>query len=216
MEVLSTAAATTTVQSSSSSVISSDYETFLHMLTVQMKNQDPLNPVDSSDYAVQLATFSGVEQQVQTNDLLRAMTAQMGLGGIADLASWVGKEVRVEAAASYFGDPITLAPPAIQGADSAVIVVRNAAGVEVQRLDAPMDGQQLVWSGFDSDGYPLAIGQYSFSIEGISDGLTVSASPVGTYQQVYEVRLDAGVSTLVLTGGVEVPASLVTGLREAY
>ena len=41
---------------------SSDFETFLKMLTVQMQNQDPLNPVESTDYAVQLATFSGVEQ----------------------------------------------------------------------------------------------------------------------------------------------------------
>ena len=50
--------------------ISSDFETFLRMLTVQMQNQDPLNPIQSSDFAVQLATFSGVEQQVRTNDLL--------------------------------------------------------------------------------------------------------------------------------------------------
>jgi len=49
------------------------------MLTVQMQNQDPLNPVDSSDYAVQLATFSNVEQQVQTNDILRELQSQMGL-----------------------------------------------------------------------------------------------------------------------------------------
>ena len=39
---------------------SSDYETFLKMLTVQMQNQDPLNPVESSDFAAQLATFSSV------------------------------------------------------------------------------------------------------------------------------------------------------------
>ena len=45
-------------------VLSSDFETFLKMLTTQMQNQDPLNPVDSTDYATQLATFSSVEQQV--------------------------------------------------------------------------------------------------------------------------------------------------------
>ena len=53
--------------------ISSDFETFLKMLTVQMKNQDPLNPVESTDYATQLATFSGVEQAVLTNDLLKSV-----------------------------------------------------------------------------------------------------------------------------------------------
>ena len=43
---------------------------FLKLLTTQMQNQDPLNPIDSTDYAAQLATFSGVEQQVRTNSLL--------------------------------------------------------------------------------------------------------------------------------------------------
>lgn len=55
-----------------------DFETFLKMLTTQIRNQDPLNPMEGSDFAVQLATFSGVEQQVQTNDLLQKMTDQLG------------------------------------------------------------------------------------------------------------------------------------------
>lgn len=48
-----------------------DFTTFLTMLATQIKNQDPLNPMDGADFAVQLATFSGVEQQVQTNMLLQ-------------------------------------------------------------------------------------------------------------------------------------------------
>ncbi|MFV2001871.1 MAG: flagellar hook capping FlgD N-terminal domain-containing protein, partial [Paracoccaceae bacterium] len=53
--------------------VNSDFETFLKLLTTQLKNQDPLKPVDSSDFAVQLATFSSVEQQVKTNDLLTSL-----------------------------------------------------------------------------------------------------------------------------------------------
>ena len=76
----------TAAAGSSAKAISSDFETFLKMLTVQMQNQDPLNPVDSSDYAVQLATFSGVEQQAQTNDLLKGLTALDG--GEAEWRRW--------------------------------------------------------------------------------------------------------------------------------
>ncbi len=76
----------------SKKAISSDFETFLKMLTVQMQNQDPLNPVDSSDYAVQLATFSSVEQQVLTNDILRSLSDQIGGGSIQQLAGWIGME----------------------------------------------------------------------------------------------------------------------------
>ena len=74
------------------SAITSDFETFLRMLTVQMQNQDPLNPVDSNDYATQLATFSGVEQAVLTNDLLTTLTTQLNSSGLADMAAWVGKD----------------------------------------------------------------------------------------------------------------------------
>ncbi len=67
-------------------MISSDFDTFLKMLKVQMENQDPLNPTDSSEYAQQLATFSGVEQAVLTNDLLTALMVQMNTTGMAQLA----------------------------------------------------------------------------------------------------------------------------------
>lgn len=53
-----------------SSVLSSDFEVFLQMLTAQAEYQDPLEPIDSSEYAAQLAQFSMVEQQVMTNDLM--------------------------------------------------------------------------------------------------------------------------------------------------
>lgn len=72
-----TVSAPTAQQATSKKEISSDFETFLRMLTVQMQNQDPLDPVDSSDYAVQLATFSNVERQVQTNDLLRELKGSL-------------------------------------------------------------------------------------------------------------------------------------------
>ena len=78
-----------TKQAQKTAALSSDFETFLKMLTVQMENQDPLNPVDSADYAVQLATFSSVEQQVRTNDLLSSLAATMASGGIESLGQWV-------------------------------------------------------------------------------------------------------------------------------
>jgi hypothetical protein len=76
--------------------LGSDFETFLKMLTTQMKNQDPLNPVESSEYAVQLATFSSVEQQVLTNDLLTRLIGQshragFGLGRDGSAGSRIGR-----------------------------------------------------------------------------------------------------------------------------
>jgi flagellar basal-body rod modification protein FlgD len=105
--------------------ITSDFDTFLRMLTVQMQNQDPLNPVDSTDYATQLATFSQVEQAVLTNDLLKSLTTQLTSGGLADMAAWVGKEARAAAPAYFDGAPITLSPNPALLADQAEVIVRN-------------------------------------------------------------------------------------------
>ena len=102
--------ATAATASTGATAISSDFNTFLRMLTVQMQNQDPLNPIDSADYAVQLATFSGVEQQVKTNQLLADMQGKFQQLGMAEMASWIGKEARSAAPVSYDGSPVTLSP----------------------------------------------------------------------------------------------------------
>ena len=56
-----------------------DYNSFLQLLVAQMKNQDPMNPTDSTQYLSQLASFSSVEQQVQTNAKLDALITNSGL-----------------------------------------------------------------------------------------------------------------------------------------
>ncbi len=92
----------------SPTAIASDFETFLKMMTTQLKNQDPLNPIDSADYSVQLATFSGVEQQAKTNQLLEAMRGELGMMGMSQMASWVGREARVAAPVLVTGGPSVL------------------------------------------------------------------------------------------------------------
>ena len=103
-----------------SATISSDFETFLKMLTAQMENQDPLNPLDSQDFATQLATFSGVEQQVKTNDLLKALSTNLGVSGLSDMAGWIGREARIAAPAPFDGSPIEVLPDPPISADSAI------------------------------------------------------------------------------------------------
>ena len=72
--------------------LASDFDTFLQLLTAQIRNQDPLNPADSTEFVAQLATFSNVEQAVQTNDLLKEMSSQMSLQNMSEMSSLVGIE----------------------------------------------------------------------------------------------------------------------------
>lgn len=193
--------------------ISSDFDTFLQMLTAQMRNQDPLNPIESADFATQLATFSTVEQAVITNDLLRSMSAQFGGAGLAELAGWVGKEARAVTPVFFDGNPITLFPNPLPQAQSGEIVVRDENGVEVQRIAAPTTTDPLLWAGTGADGQSLPQGIYQFTYVSLIDGQPASATDVEVYSKVTEVRSDAGQIQLIMQGGPAVAAGNVTALR---
>ena len=68
------------------STVSADFKTFLRMLTEQIQNQDPMNPIDSSDYATPLATFSSVEQQVLANSYLENIQSALSTSSLASVA----------------------------------------------------------------------------------------------------------------------------------
>ncbi len=195
--------------------ISSDFNTFLKMLTVQMQNQDPMNPIDSADYAVQLATFSGVEQQVRTNQLLQDMQSSFAQMGMADMASWIGKEARSDAAVVYDGGPVTLSPNPAAGATGVTLAVRNESGALVAREEIPVSAQPYQWLGAGADGSPLPPGRYTITQESLIDGEVVDSRAVEHYARVVEARGGPGGTSLVLEGGIEVPATRVTALREA-
>ncbi len=80
----------------SNTAISGDFETFLKLLTTQMRNQDPLKPMDSTEFVAQLASFSAVEQQIRANDRLRqhpgrAVGRQPGGAGAVDRPRGAGR-----------------------------------------------------------------------------------------------------------------------------
>jgi flagellar basal-body rod modification protein FlgD len=196
------------------SVLSSDFETFLKMLTAQAKYQDPLEPLDSSEYASQLAQFSSVEQQVMTNDLLNAMASQLAASGMAQLSSWIGMEARTSAGAHFDGQPVTILPTPASAAEELDLIVYDAAGQEVQRKTLPVSSEPVQWAGVADDGTPFAPGVYAFAVESHSNGKVVSTTPAEAYSRVTEVRTEGTGTVLILEGGTAVPASAVKSLRE--
>lgn len=201
--------------SSIASTTSSDYQMFLQLLTTQMQNQDPTNPMDSSDYAVQLATFSQVEQQVKTNDLLQSLAVQLGLMGMSEYASWVGMDARAEAPAYFDGaNSVTLAPNPVIGADQTVLVVTNEDGTEVARRTIPVSTDPIQWDGTNESGEALPEGLYSFSLESYNNGSLLSTDPVETYNRIVEAQGTSSGAVLVLRGGTTVSTGAVSALRD--
>ena len=191
-------------------LISSDFETFLTMLTTQVENQDPLNPMDSTEFAVQLATFSGVEQQVKTNALLGDMAAS----GLARIGEWVGMEARAAAPAVFDGTPLALRTAPAPDAERVELVVRDGAGDVRDRFDISRDGGEVAWAGLRGDGTPFAPGVYEFEVVSYdAAGEVADRSVPEAYSRVSEVRLGEDGPEVLLSSGATVPASDVTGLR---
>jgi flagellar basal-body rod modification protein FlgD len=212
---VTTTSATASPATSQSSKITSDFDTFLRMLTVQMQNQDPLNPVDSADYAIQLATFSGVEQQVRTNQLLVDMQTTFQQSGMAEMAGWIGKDARSAAPVRFDGNPVILSPAPAAGATNADLVVRDLQGRLVARETIPVSTAPYSWLGADATGSPLPPGTYRLFLESRNGDAVLSTTGMEHYAQVLEVRSTPDGATLVLEGGVEVSAAEVTALRGA-
>lgn len=208
------ATAATLPSSEASTVLSSDFETFLKMLTAQAQYQDPLEPIDSSEYAAQLAQFSMVEQQVLANDRLSELTAQMSIANMTQLATLIGMDARTSEPVYFDGSALTIDPDPAEGAEEAVLIVSNSEGIVVQRKEIGVTDEPIRWNGRGQNGALLGEGYYSFELESSALGQVISTLPASTFTRIEEARVTDGQPALILDGGTEVLAVHVNGLRE--
>jgi flagellar basal-body rod modification protein FlgD len=209
-----TQTSTTTASGTQKAALSSDFETFLRMLTTQMQNQDPLNPMESTEFATQLATFSSVEQQTRSNELLTAMAAQLGIIGMTQIAGWVGMEARTAGPVWVEDSPVDFTPDPAPAADRMAIVVRDEGGAQVGRYEMAASDEPLSWTPVGHDGEPLTAGAYSFELESVNGGDVIATDRLATYTRIAEVRNEDGTTVLVLKGGVTALPGEINALRQ--
>lgn len=194
--------------------LASDFETFLTMLTTQVQNQDPLNPMDSSDYASQLATFSSVEQQIRSNDILSEIKTALAGSGLEGLGNWIGREGLVRAPARFDGQPIVIRPEYAADADRGVLKVTGPDGELVERIAFGANESSLTWQGLDANGNALPSGTYRFDIESYAGDALIDSSMAKVYSRIEEVRSDnSGAILIRMADGTEVSSDQITGLR---
>ncbi|MEM6972328.1 MAG: flagellar hook capping FlgD N-terminal domain-containing protein [Pseudomonadota bacterium] len=134
-------------------LVSSDFNNFLTLLTTQLQNQDPLQPIDSTEFVAQLAAFSSVEQQVRGNDLLETITDMIGAGATSIYAGWIGREV-ADAGGRLIpdGETLTLVVPSEPGATSVEAVMRGADGTVLARTPLAQGSDGTLPSDFTRAG----------------------------------------------------------------
>lgn len=214
MDIAATTGTTSASTGTSTAALTSDFQTFLKLMTTQLQEQDPLSPMDSTEYLSQLASFSTVEQQTLTNKYLESLNLSMGALGMVQVASWVGNEARAAMPALVEGGAdITLSPQVAEGADRAVLVVKDAEGTVVSRVDLPVAGGDFTWSPQDMTGTDLPDGLYTLSVENYTDGEQGEDTAVELYGRITEVQGISGDMELVFEGGRKVSVSDVTAIR---
>ncbi|WP_300574073.1 flagellar hook assembly protein FlgD [Phenylobacterium sp.] len=141
--------------------LAESFDTFLVLLTTQMKNQDPLSPMDSGEFTQQIVQMTGVEQQLLTNDLLKQLVGSAG-DGVADAVSLIGKEVRAATdTANLSGGEANWIYRLDREAQSVKIEVLDDKGsiVHVQALENVEGGEHdFSWDGKNVLGAQLADG----------------------------------------------------------
>jgi flagellar basal-body rod modification protein FlgD len=190
---------------------------FLKLLIAQLQNQDPLQPMDNQQFAVQLATFNSLEQLIDINKQLGSLQSTQGLTNQFNAASLIGKEIATT------GNTISLqsgslVPVSYQlGANATRVVVniQDSSGSLVRQLEvgAQKAGDQTItWDGKDASGKAAASGLYTFEINAFDlNGKQVQASG-RIHGIVTGARWDGSEPVLEL-GNVQVPLSSVTTVR---
>ncbi len=160
--------------------LSSNFGDFLNMLMTQLQNQDPSSPMDSNQFTQELVSFSGVEQQINTNSSLTSLIQLTQAGQVMQGASLTGKQVQVQSnqiplqngsGSVQFTTP-TAEPVAIAIADSSGNLVRTAT------VNAQAGANTWNWDGTSNSGAKLPDGAYNIAVDGAANsGGSAAALP---------------------------------------
>ena len=155
--------------SGSSATIAGNFDTFLQLLTTQLQNQNPLDPLDTNAFTEQLVQFSSVEQQLKTNSFLEALITSSQTASTTQAVSFIGKEISAATtmanlqdneASWYYNLP--------RSADKVFATIRNSSGEVVYTKDlGGLEGGdgRFDWDGIGSDGSEQPDGAYQIQIE---------------------------------------------------
>lgn len=186
---------------------------FLTLLIAQLQYQDPLNPLDGTDFAAQLAQFSSLEQLFGVNDKLTNIQDALASQESGNILDYIGRTVKtldntifVKAGEAESGTY------ALEDRADVKIFVYDEDGHEVRRLYTGWQDageHDLDWDGRDNAGTTVSDGIYTFEVEAVSDqGFIVSHNPYVT-GEVTGVTYEGGIPYLIVGDKLITPNNVV-------
>ena len=195
-------------------MIASNFDQFLTLLTTQLKNQNPLDPMDTNQFTAQLVQFASVEQQMKQNTALSTLVTNTNNANMLGALNFVGKTVTASGTQSALANGSATWVLNAPGPGTATITIQNAQGQTVSNQTQALTGgkQTFTWNGQGPNGTTLPDGAYSINVKANSvDGtaLTVSTEISGT---VDGVDL-SGSSPALKIGPLTIDMSTVTSIE---
>ncbi|MEM1285197.1 MAG: flagellar hook assembly protein FlgD [Pseudomonadota bacterium] len=192
-------------------MLADDFDAFLQLLTTQLRNQDPTDPLDTNEFTNQLVQFSGIEQQIQTNSYMESLIQSTEAQAVNAVVGYLGAIVQangtttglVNGTASWtFDSPVA--------AENSTVTVLDENGKEVFSglYSIPAGESVFSWDGLDSDGEQLEDGTYTIRVAGnTANGDPVSVQ-TGIVGRVSSIEFQNGQPVLKL-GDIEVQLSAI-------
>lgn len=212
----STTSSSSTGSSTNSALtdLSGNFDTFLTLLTTQLQNQDPMNPMDSDQFTQELVSFSGVEQQINTNDNLKTLISLQQGNSSNNAINYLGKNITITDGSGQLTDSAAHWSYALgSAAASTTITVTDSNGKVVYTGNGGTTAGQhdFDWDGKDNSGNQLDDGTYKLAVSSLAaDGTTVQTG-VASSGTVTEVNF-TGSEPYLMVGSMAVPVSSVSAV----
>jgi len=212
-----TAADPNSKSAQASEKLEADLNRFLNLLVTQLKNQDPLDPLDANEFTSQLVQFASVEQQIYQNANLEKMLEIQQTSQAADVVSYLGTTIESSGNQSYYeGNPIDFTYSLEKNATSVTISVQNSAGGTVFTADgdATVGSHGVTWDGKDDFGNPQKDGTYTIIVSAQNAVGDLQDVAQTIYGRVSGASTEGGNVTLFV-GDVEVAIEDVISVKES-
>jgi flagellar basal-body rod modification protein FlgD len=196
--------------------IANNFQSFLTLLTTQLKNQSPLDPLDTNQFTQQLVQFASVEQQLKTNETLTSLLASSKASTTSSAAAYIGMNVTADGtSATLSGGSASWTLTPTKAAAKATITIKDESGAVVATKTATLKAgeQQYKWDGKGANGVALPDGTYKITV----DAADASGQPVAVATELSGPVTAVNVSgqTPILTvGTTKVPLTAIKTIAQ--
>lgn len=202
------------VQSSASTTLGQG--DFLKLMTAQMQNQDPFNPVDNTQMVAQMAQFSSLAGISEMSTTLKAISDKLGGTTTADAVSYIGKTVLTAGNTAYprSSGGITGAVELTGAASDVRVTIADQNGAVLKTMSLGAQAKGTVgydWDGTTDSGEAAGAGPYTVSVSARNSGTTVAATGL-VWAPVESVSTASGAALLTLPGIGQVPVTAIRSI----